>query len=444
MTLKELAIQNRRIDAHRPALREWLGLHEKFCQLAVSYGEEAKALVVEKLFRRVTDDRNLICAYEHIARTSGGVAGPDRCTISGMEAEKYAFARFLRDELRAKRYSPSDPKVIRVRKRSGRGYRKIQIHNICDRIVQRAVVQVLQPLLDPQFLPISLGFRPGLQRNHALAKAEIMLDHGYTAVVTEDLSDAFDCVPQRRLLDVLRKYAPDRDFISLVRKLVVTPEGTGIAQGSPLSPLLLNLYLHHTLDRLWPTKVSQVYLMRYADDVALFCLDKDEARRARSTLEDLVRSAGFRFRGTSVSKINDLSNGETFEWLGYLIGNTFGNLEVNIPESAWRSVNDQIRQLIGHPKLLARSVFGWFDQFGPTFNDENVKQVILRINSMLQDAGSRLRFKPERIKRRWGKALIRWENLRDSVRIGPDLGIIHQGTPFEVPVASKPFSPNCF
>src|ERR1019366_4129 len=96
-------------------------------------------------------------------------------------------------------------RTVKVRKTSGNGTRQLTLLDLFDRVVQRAAVQILQPLLDPLFLPFSLGFRPNRDREHALARAEALaVTERRWCWVVEDLRNAFDLVPQRRLLNVVK------------------------------------------------------------------------------------------------------------------------------------------------------------------------------------------------------------------------------------------------
>ena len=160
-------------------------------------------------------------------------------------------------------YRPGRDRRVPIPKASGHGTRTLLIQSIIDRLVQRAIVQTVQPYLDPTFDEQSYGYRPGCDRQQALARAERLALSANTWVwLTEDLKDAFNQVPQRRLLDVVRHRLPNEGIVRLIEHVVLTDTGRGLRQGGCLSPLLLNLYLDHHLDRRWRMRHPDLSLLR--------------------------------------------------------------------------------------------------------------------------------------------------------------------------------------
>jgi hypothetical protein len=132
---------------------------------------------------------------------------------------------------------------VQISKGPGRGLRTLRIRNAADRVIDRAIAQVLRPCLDPSFAAASFGFRPRLGREHALAYAEAIGERdGLWVWVFYDLKDAFDNVPVGRLMDVVRQRLGAEDMVELVRVVIGNGSTTGIPQGSSLSPVSLNLY----------------------------------------------------------------------------------------------------------------------------------------------------------------------------------------------------------
>jgi retron-type reverse transcriptase len=178
-------------------------------------------------------------------RLPGGRApGPDGLDLAVLdEPEKWEWARTLGAALRSGTYRAGPHREVKIPKSSGRGTRTLQIQDAADRVVQRAIVQVAQPYLDPAFSPLSFGFRPGLGREHALTTAGALMDGtGNRVGVFEDVRDAFDQVPLRRLLDVVRRRIPADDFVALVAAVIARDGKRGLRQGGALSPLMLNVY----------------------------------------------------------------------------------------------------------------------------------------------------------------------------------------------------------
>lgn len=430
MTFAEFKNYNRQVDRHRWSHKEFLSRHQCACINAVKHSKPGIAEILPYLFTRISDDRNLILAWDHVVAQSGSTpgrdgeviqrSGPAGHRINTLEGlNKYQFARQVRDAIRDGRYEHGETKLVSIPKKSGEGKRFIRVPDLIDRIVQRAIVQVLQPLVDAQFYEESFGYRPRRGRSHALATAELLFEDGRGVVVTEDLKNAFDCVPQGRLLVVVRKYLPDAKLMELIDRVVRTPEGIGIRQGGSLSPLLLNLYLHHVLDRVWRRKHENVPLLRYADDLALFCDTSEQATDARLALERLIQSAGFRLKDCANSTIHDLGEGEPVGWLGFRVSWCRGEFTVGVGHDALRGLAKKIErsmQKVGSDARLPSVLFGWIGQMGPAYLHSEHDRYLAEINSMLAAAGSRKRWRRSFFLNRWHGAYVAWTQIRRRFR----------------------------
>src|SRR5215472_6892747 len=206
----------------------------------------------------------------------------------------------------------------KVPKTSGNGYRTLTIPSIVDRLVQRAIVQTIQPYLDVFLTDNCLGYRPGSDTIKALARAEHLAVTGNCWVwLTEDLRNAFDNVPQRRLLDVVRLHVPDERMLHLLERVVLTKTKRGLRQGGNLSPLLLNVYLDHFLDKKWLRQHPDIPLLRWADDLLVLCRNLEEGQQAYQDLQRLLSPTGMTFKGTPEQAIHDLRDSGYADWLGY-------------------------------------------------------------------------------------------------------------------------------
>jgi len=143
-------------------------------------------------------------------------------------------------------------------------------------------------------------------------------NEGRSVLLVEDIKDAFTQVPHGRLLDVLRGKLPE-DVMRLIEMIIDNDIKTGLRQGSPLSPLLMNIYLDHFLDRPWNKLHPDLPLIRTVDDVLILCRTVDEAHVAYADLEKLLRPAAMPLKGTEETSIKDLACGDTARWLGYEI-----------------------------------------------------------------------------------------------------------------------------
>jgi hypothetical protein len=225
--------------------------------------------------------------------------------------------------------------------------------------VQRAVVLIIQPLLDPLFDAHSLGFRPGKDRLHALALAErYLVQEGRTVWVTEDLKDAFLNVPLVRLLQVVKKYLGADDVVALLGTVLGNAKTPGLRQGGPLSPLLLNLYLHHFLDRPWRKRRPDTPLIRVADDILLPCRRLKEAKQAHAALTALLTPAGMPVKLGFDKAVCRLAAGQSGDWLGFRVARAQKALVVGIAERAWERLADRIAHAHEAPQsaLVAAAV----------------------------------------------------------------------------------------
>lgn len=184
---------------------------------------------------------------------------------------------------------------VEISKSTG-GTRNLGIPTVVDRLVQQAILQVLQPIFEPNFSPSSFGFRPGKSAHDALLKASQYVGEGRRFVVDIDLENFFDRVNHDILMSRIARYVGDKRLLSIIRKFlnaghlvngVVTSSDEGTPQGGPLSPLLSNIMLDD-LDK--ELELRGHRFCRYADDCNIYVASQASAERVLESMTDWLET----------------------------------------------------------------------------------------------------------------------------------------------------------
>lgn len=271
------------------------------------------AISIEKVLR----DENLYHAWLKV-EANQGVAGSDGETIEQFASRLDDNLQILANEVRYDIYHPRPLLRVEIPKSSG-GTRTLSIPSVRDRVLQTAVTRILTPVFELQFEEISFAYRTGRSVDQAVRHIERLRDKGYQWVVDADIRKFFDEVDHKRLLAEVEKLVTDKSILQLIEQWIearVTGEkGTrrlrkGIPQGSPLSPLLANLYLDQLDDQLL-SKGRR--LVRYADDFVVMCKTKEGAEKALKVTEEILQSLKLAFNQKK-TRITDFDRG--FRYLG--------------------------------------------------------------------------------------------------------------------------------
>jgi hypothetical protein len=372
-----------------------------------------------QLFDRIADERTLRAAWDFLARNGGRSPGPNQHRYNDYtSAEVWGLCRCLRDILRNGTYQPGPERLVWIDKDSGNGRRPIALMNIEDRVVQRAIVQILQPVLDRLFDDRSNGYRPGRGPLNALAQAESLATSARRWVwVAEDIRDAFCHVPTARLLQIMRQLLPADNLMALLERVLNGNSSRGLRQGGSVSPLMLNVYLNKFLDRPWRRIQPRLPLIRVADDLLVLCRDKTEAERAHAELGRLLLPAGLPLKGTPATTINDLESHATVEWLGLRANKGKAGLEFDIAERAWNRLKGHfalVHTLSDSPLRARNLVRQWLNQLGPCFLSSRRGAVCKRIRRLAAKQAFEEIVGDARLIEFWQRAYARWRKIRKS------------------------------
>jgi len=233
---------------------------------------------------------NVWQAYKKV-HSNGGAPGVDGMTVDELLPYCQVHWERIRSELLSGTYQPQPIRKVEIPKPDGGGTRTLGIPTVLDRLIQQALLQVLEPLLDPTFSESSHGFRPGRSAHDALRQAQTHMATGRRWMVDLDLEQFFDRVQHDVLLNRLSRRISDRRVLRLVGRYlraglmeggVATPRSQGMPQGGPLSPLLSNLLLDD-LDRELERRGHE--FVRYADDCNVYVGSRAAGERVLDSLE---------------------------------------------------------------------------------------------------------------------------------------------------------------
>ena len=273
------------------------------------------------LMDKVYSMGNLRSAFSMV-KANKGSPGIDHQTIevfaSRLEENLENVSRALQDG----RYRPQAIKRVWIPKPGSKEKRPLGIPTVRDRVVQAALRNVLEPVIEKDFADHSYGFRPGRGCKDALRRVDALLKQGYSYVVDADLKSYFDTIPHDLLMARIRDKIADNRLLTLVELFLKqqvmemtagwTPE-TGTPQGAVLSPLLSNIYLN-PLDHLMAQ--SGVNMVRYADDFVILCRTEAEALQALALVQGWTAQAGLTLHPTK-TRIVDAAVRGGFDFLGY-------------------------------------------------------------------------------------------------------------------------------
>ena len=324
-----------------------------------------------RLFDKVFQERNLLAAFWQVSRNAGA-AGVDHVTVKSFEGNLPEEIQKLSQSIQAKTYQPQSIRRVHIPKPGSKETRPLGIPTIRDRVVQAAIVNVIEPIFERDFAKQSYGFRPGRGCKDALRRVDELLKLGYVHVVDADLKGYFDTIPHDRLMEKLSEKIADGSILRLISQFLTAPiqDGntekvpqSGTPQGAVLSPLLSNIYLNG-LDHL----MSQFgfEMVRYADDFVILCRTHAEAERALAVVQSWVQEHELTLHPQKTCLVDVREEG--FDFLGY----HFVGMDRHVSKKSLQKMKSAIRKKTrrnnGHSmKAIIADVNvtlrGWFAYF---------------------------------------------------------------------------------
>ena len=335
--------------------------------------EDTGSALPNTLLGAVLTRENLRQAYKRV-RANKGAAGVDGLDIDQTARHLVTHWPALREQLLRGTYRPSPVRRVTIPKPDG-GERELGIPTVTDRLIQQALLQVLQPILDPAFSKHSYGFRPRRRAHDAILAAQGYVQTGRKIVVDVDLEKFFDRVNHDILIDRLRKRIDDAGIIRLIRAYlnsgimsdgVVLERYQGTPQGGPLSPLLANVMLDEV------DKVLEAHghcFARYADDCNVYV----RSRKAGERVMALLRRCYARLRLKVNEAKSAVASVKGRKFLGYsfwfakegvkrrVADKPMATFKQRIRQLTWRSGGRSMAQVI---ERLKPYLLGWKAYFG--------------------------------------------------------------------------------
>jgi group II intron reverse transcriptase/maturase len=289
--------------------------------------------------------------------------GIDRVTKEQYRKDLDSNVAALAKSIREGRYRPMPSRQVLIPKPQG-GTRSLAVGSLQDKIVQTLAARILEAVFEPLFSPRSYGFRPGKTAHQAVGRLSesISLSQDSSTIVEMDIEKFFDSVNHETLLQYLQTRIVDPNFLSLIRILlradVLKVDGLkqttelGTPQGSPVSPVLANIYLHYLLDAWFEENyASRGRMVRYADDAVFVFKSDTAAQQFRTALMARLAEGELKLNldKSAIVPFSRRSPKGTIAFLGF--------------ELYWGrdSAKRRVLKLKTQPKRLSRSIVGFTD-----------------------------------------------------------------------------------
>jgi RNA-directed DNA polymerase len=366
-------------------------------------GEEPRARPKPKVKSFEIDKRLVFEAWEKV-RSNKGAPGVDAVSVEVFEEQLKDNLYKLWNRMSSGSYFPGPVRGVAIPKDHGAGLRLLGVPNTADRVAQTAAAMLLEDKLEPIFHPDSYGYRPGRSAHDGLAVTRKRC-WGKDWAVDFDIRAFFDSVPHDLLLKAVAHHTDERWVLLYIARWLKAPmqmtDGTlvarekGTPQGSPISPVLANLFLHYAFDAWMAREFPGIPFERYADDVVAHCDSEDQARRLRAAVAERLEALGLELHPEKTKIVyckdaNRRANFEhtSFDFLGYTFRarlargprGYFVSFSPAISKSARKAVGQQIRawhlnrrsgsDLSDLAEAINPQIRGWINYYGRFYRSE--------------------------------------------------------------------------
>jgi RNA-directed DNA polymerase len=424
--------------------RGWAGLADPSVN---PYGDEPVSESKQKVKSFAISKRLVFQAWEKV-RANKGAPGVDAVSIAEFESDERANLYKLWNRMSAGSYFPGPVRAVEIPKDHGAGVRTLGVPNVADRIAQTAAAMLLEEKLEPIFHPDSYGYRPGRSAHDALVVARKRC-WKQDWVIDLDIRAFFDSVPWDLMEKAVAHHTDERWVLLYTQRWLKAPvqmsDGTlverekGTPQGSPISPLLANLFMHYAFDRWMGRNYPGSPFERYADDAVIHCGTEEQARGLLADLALRLESVGLALHPdkTKIVYCKDASRRKkaehtSFDFLGYTFRGRrakgrrgfFTNFSPAMSATAKKAKSKQIRDwhlkrrsgsdLSSLAKDINPQVRGWINYYGAFYRSE-LYSLARRINEHL------VRWAMQKFKRLKDRPTKAWAWLNAVIQRAPRL-----------------------
>jgi len=286
------------------------------------------------------------------------------------------------------------------------------------------MLNVLNPLLDPKFYPLSIGFRPSRSALHGVAAAERLTRLGMTHWVRCDIRDAFGQIPRIPLFEVLKSRLHFSPIIDPIEEILDKRRKRGVPQGVAISPLVMNVYLDKSLDKWWIKKCPDSCLVRYADDILIACPSRQSAIDAFNKLEQRARTIGMPIKEKVTDAVFDLSGGDAVDWLGFQMRLTEEGLNCSLGIKNWDRLDSKLQEVKvrkakgdSYTQAEINSIrFGRVLEKAVAIEEQAIPAVAKQIREMAEEASLDMTgFTDDQAQKAWCIGQRNWHQAREDV-----------------------------
>ena len=376
-------------------------------------------------------------AYKSV-KANRGAPGVDDQSIADFEADLKANLYKLWNRMSSGSYFPQPVRAVPIPKRDGKGSRMLGVPTVADRIAQTVVAMCLEPEVEPVFHPDSYGYRPGKSALDALG---VCRQRCWRTdwVIDLDIRSFFDSVDHDLVLKAVAAHTDQAWILLYVQRWLiaplqhtdgsVVPRGRGTPQGSAISPLLANLFMHYAFDTWMARRFPTIRFERYCDDVVVHCVSERQALFVRDSIARRLADCGLEVHPDKTrivyckdSNRTGSNEHERFDYLGYTFrprlavsktGARFVSFSpgasrdaqraMGVVIRAWRINRRSDRTLEEFAAISNPILSGWLNYYGRFYRSQ-LKPVLRRINAYLvrwaMNKYKRLRGSPHRA-RQW-------------------------------------------